>query len=175
LGELRELPFVHSRHPLPARLGRWSDPWVARVVAITEGDDVRPILVDPFAHLIGSTDGPVTGDDDIDVSRDVVKQLQGGEIIVDRVSGAPQVEHRNEDVREHVAGDENAAFLDQQRRVPRSMRLMLDDQDLRPVPGNCMNPLSWANTPPATCLSMAGSCRCRLPTTNHRFGIQSAQ
>ena len=32
--------------------------------------------------------------------------------VPDRVSGAP-IEHRNKDIREHVAGDEDPAFLDQ--------------------------------------------------------------
>ena len=38
--------------------------------------------------------------------------------------------------REHVAGDENPAFLDQQRCMARGMCLMLDDPDSRAIPGN---------------------------------------
>jgi hypothetical protein len=34
------------------------------------------------------------------------------------------------------AGDEDPAFLDQQRRMARGMRLMLDDPDRRAIPGN---------------------------------------
>jgi hypothetical protein len=63
--------------------------------------------------LISSADGPVAGDDDIDVARHALEQPQRGEVVLDRVSGV-QVEHRNQDVRKHVAGDENPAFLDQQ-------------------------------------------------------------
>ncbi|HWH64621.1 MAG TPA: hypothetical protein VNS99_00910, partial [Gaiellales bacterium] len=33
-------------------------------------------------------------------------------------------------------GEEHPAFLDQQRRVARGMRLMLDDPDLRAIPRN---------------------------------------
>jgi hypothetical protein len=97
---------------------------------------VRPILVDPRADLISSADGPMTGDEDIDVARRALEQPQPGEVILDRVRGVVQVEHRNQDIGKHVAGDEDPAFLDQQRRVARGMRLMLDDPDVRAVPGN---------------------------------------
>ena len=109
--------------------GRWD-------TGVTQGVHVRPILVDPCAYLISSADGPVAGDEDIDVARHALEQPQRGEVVLDRVSGAVQVEHRNQDIRKHVAGDENPAFLDQQRRMARGMRLMLDDPDLRAIPGN---------------------------------------
>jgi hypothetical protein len=44
-----------------------------------------------------------------------LEQPQRGEVVLDRVSGVIQVEHRNQDIRKHVAGDENPASLDQQR------------------------------------------------------------
>ena len=47
-----------------------------------------------------------------------------------------RVEQRNQDIRKHVAGDENPAFLNQQRRMTRGMRLMLDNPDLRAIPRN---------------------------------------
>ena len=134
-GELLELPCVHVAHPFPAFLGRWADPRVADNLIVTQGLHVRPILVDPCAYLISSADGPVTRDKDIDVARHALEQPQRGEVVLDRVSGA-QVEHRNQDIRKHVAGDENPAFLDQQRRMARGMRLMLDDPDLRAIPRN---------------------------------------
>ena len=58
------------------------------------------------------------------------------EVVLDRVSGV-QVEHRDQDIRKHVAGDENPAFLDQQRRMAWSVRLMLDDPDR---PGHSTGP-----------------------------------
>ena len=97
---------------------------------------VPAILFDPCAYLISSADGPVTGDEDIDVVRRALEQPQRGEVVLDRVRGAVQVEHRNQDIRKHVAGDKNPAFPDQQRRMARGMRLMLDDPDLRAIPGN---------------------------------------
>src|SRR5215469_5768395 len=97
---------------------------------------VRAILVDPCTYLISSADGPVAGDEDIDVVRRALEQAERGEVVPDRVRGVVQVQHRNQDIRKHVAGDENAALLDQQRRVARGMRLMLDNPDLRAIPGN---------------------------------------
>ena len=40
---------------------------------------VGPILVDPCVYLISSADGPVAGDEDIDVARDALEQPQRGE------------------------------------------------------------------------------------------------
>ena len=135
-GEALELPCVHAGHPVPAVLGRWADPRVAENMGVTQGVHVRPILVDPCVYLISSADGPVAGDDDIDVARHALEQPQRGEVVLDRVGGVVQVEHRNQDIRKHVAGDENPAFLNQQRRMARGMRLMLDNPDLRAIPGN---------------------------------------
>jgi hypothetical protein len=127
---------VHAGQPILAERGRWADPRVAGNTGVTQGVHVRPILVDPCAYLIGSADGPVTGDEDIDVARRALEQPQRGEVVLDRVRGVVQVEHRNQGIRKHVAGDENAAFLDQQRRMARGMRLMLDNPDLRAIPRN---------------------------------------
>ena len=132
-GELLQLPFMHAGHP--TERGRWANPRVVRSTGVTHGVHVRAILVDPCGYLISSADGPVTGDEDIDVARRALEQPQRGEVVVDRVSGV-QVEHRNQGIRKHVAGDENPAFLNQQCRMARSMRLMLDNPDLRTIPRN---------------------------------------
>jgi len=97
---------------------------------------VRAILFDPCRYLISSADGPVTRDEDIDVVCHVLEQPQRGQVVLNRVRGVVQVEHRDQDVREHVAGDENAALLDQQRRMALGMRRMLNDPDFRAIPGN---------------------------------------
>jgi hypothetical protein len=96
---------------------------------------VRPIELDPCAYLISSADGPVTGDEDFDVVRHALEQPQPGEVVLNRVRGF-EVGERNQDVRKHVAGDENAALLDQQRRMALGMRRMLDNPDLRAIPRN---------------------------------------
>ena len=106
-------------------------------MVVTQGVHVRAIQFDPCAYLISSADGPVTGDEDIDVVRHALEHPQPNEVVLDRVIGAVEVvEHRDEDIGEHVAGDENAALLDQQRRIARGMRRMLDDPDFRAIPRN---------------------------------------
>jgi len=125
---------MHAGHPIER--GRWADPRVVRSTGVTQGLHVRTILVDPCVYLISSADGPVAGDEDIDVARHALEQPQRGEVVLDRISGVVQVEHRNQDIRKHVAGDENPAFLNQQRRMARGMRLMLDNPDLRAIPRN---------------------------------------
>ena len=135
-GEALELPFVHARQPILAVGGRWADPRIAGNVGVAQGMHIRPILVDPSVYLIIYADGAVAGDEDIDVARHALEQPQREEVVLDRVSGVVQVEHRNQDIRKHVAGDENPAFLNQQRRMAGGMRLMLDNPDLRAIPGN---------------------------------------
>ena len=103
---------MHAGQPILAERGRWADPRVARNTGVTQGVHVRPILVDPRADLISSADGPVAGDEDIDVVRRVLQQPERGEVVLDRVRGVAQVEHRNQDIRKHVAGDQHPAIAD---------------------------------------------------------------
>src|ERR671935_737461 len=103
---------MHAGQPILAERGRWADPRVAGNTGVTQGMHVRAILFDPCTYLISSADGPVTRDEDIDVVRRALEQPQRGEVVLNRVRGA-QVEHRNRDIRKRVAGDENAALLDQ--------------------------------------------------------------
>ena len=57
---------MHAWHPIER--GRWADPRVAGNTGVTQGVRVRPILVDPCVYLVSSADGPVAGDEDIDVA-----------------------------------------------------------------------------------------------------------
>ena len=102
---------------------------------VTQGMHVRAIQFDPSAYLVSSADGSVTGDEDINVVRHALKQPQPNEVVLNRIRGV-QVGERNH-VRKHVAGDENAALLDQQRCMALGMRRMLDNPDLRAIPGIC--------------------------------------
>ena len=136
LGEALELPFMHAGQPILAERGRWADPWVAGKMGVTQAMHVRPILVDPRLHLISSADGPVTRDEDIDVVRHTLQPPQRGEVVLDRVGGVVQLEHRDQDIRKHVAGDENPELLNEQRRMTWGMRLMLDNPDSRAIPRN---------------------------------------
>src|ERR1022692_4638373 len=81
-GEAMELPFVHAAHPFPAVRGRWADPRVAGNMGVTQGVHVRPVLVDPCVYLISCADGPVAGDEDIDVARHALEQPQRGEVVL---------------------------------------------------------------------------------------------
>src|SRR5215467_9268529 len=96
---------------------------------------VRPILFDSCAHLISSADGPMTGDEDVDIARHTLEQPQRGEVVLDWVSRV-QVEHWNQGIGKHVASNENAALLDQQRGMARGVRMMLNNPDLRAIPRN---------------------------------------
>ena len=60
----------------------------------------------------------------IDLVRRALDQPQRGEVVLDRVGGVVKVEHRDQDIRKHVAGDENTVLLGQQRRAARRMLLM---------------------------------------------------
>ena len=113
-GELLQLPFIHAGQPILAERGRWADARVIGGMAVTQGMHVRAIQFDPSAYLVSSADGPVTGDEDINVVRHALKQPQPNEVVLNRIRGV-QVGERNLDVRKHVACDENAALLDQQR------------------------------------------------------------
>ena len=121
---------MHAGQPIPA-VRRWAEPWIIDNIGVTQGVQVRPILVDPGMYLVSSADGPVTGDEDINVVRHTLKQPQRGEVVLNRVCGVVQVEEWNQDIRKHVAGDEYAALLDQQRRMALGMRRMLDNPDFR--------------------------------------------
>src|SRR5258708_2546435 len=116
--------------------GRGAARGVSRRPAVRKGCTVRRSWVVRWASLISSADGPVAGEEDMAVARHALDQPQRGEVVLDRVSGVVQVKHRNQGIRKHVAGDENPALLDQQRRMARGMRLMLHNPDLRAIPRN---------------------------------------
>src|SRR5262245_1487935 len=82
LGEALELPIVHIAYPLPAGLGRWADPRVIGNTAVTQGEHVRPIRLDPCAQLVGSADRTVARDENIDVVRNALEQPQRGEVVL---------------------------------------------------------------------------------------------
>ena len=70
--------------------------------------------------------GPVAGDQDIDVpgslTQPVECRLVGAHLI-----GAARVEERDQDVGEHVAGEQDATVREEDRGVADGVRLMLDD------------------------------------------------
>src|SRR5690348_14478571 len=124
---------MHAGQPLLVL--RCREARVVRTTAVTQGLHIRAVLFDPCAQLISVADGSVTGEKDLDVIRHALEQLQRGEVVLNRVCGV-QVEEWNQGIRKQVAGDENAALLDQQRRMARGMCLMLDNPDGRAIPRN---------------------------------------
>ncbi len=61
--------------------------------------------------------------------------MQPREVISDGILRF-EVEKRNQDVRQHVAGDEHTPFFDHQRGMTRRVTLVLDDPDPRSIPRN---------------------------------------
>jgi hypothetical protein len=72
---LQPAPFLSAANPIASRAFRRARSF-ARA---TQGLDVRPILVDRCAYLLGPADRPVAGDEDIDVARHALEQPQRGE------------------------------------------------------------------------------------------------
>jgi hypothetical protein len=62
----RQAPATMIHHTVNAP--RWAEPRAAGNAGVTQGMHVRPILVDPCGYLISSADGPMAGDEDIDVA-----------------------------------------------------------------------------------------------------------
>ncbi len=106
---------MHPREPVAA-VSRRAEAWIAQILAVPEGNCVGAILCDPRGYLIGCADGPVTRYEDIDFTGRALKLRECDEIVLKRVS-AVEVKHWNQDIGQHVAGDEHAALLDEQRRV----------------------------------------------------------
>src|SRR5436305_15229973 len=101
---------MYARSPILAKRSRWAHPRIVGNTAITQGLHICAILFDPCAKLINSADGSVTGDEDIDSVRHAFEQPQPDQVVLDRVRGF-KVEQRNQDIRNHIAGDENATLL----------------------------------------------------------------
>ena len=95
---------------------------------------MRAIQFDPSAALVSSADGPVTGDEDINVIR-TLSSSRSPEVVLDQFAAS----RSGNGIRmsKHVACDEDAALLDQQRRMALGMRRVLDNPDLRAIQGIC--------------------------------------
>ena len=122
---------MHPREPV-APVSRRAEAWIAQILAVPEGNYVGAILCDPCGYLIGCADGPVTRCEDIDFTGRALKLRERDEIVLKRVSGV-EVKHWDQDIGQHVAGDEHAALLDEQRRVARRVGLMFDDLYIRAI------------------------------------------
>ena len=77
-------------------------------------------------HLGTLGNSAVAGDQDIDVPGGLPQPVEC-RLIGAHLIGAARVEERDQDVGEHVAGEQDAAVREEDRGVADGMRLMLDD------------------------------------------------
>jgi len=68
----------------------------------------------------------VAGDQDVDLPDGLTQPVECRRIGAD-LTGAATVEDRDQDVGEHVAGEQDATVREEDRGVADSVRLMLDD------------------------------------------------
>jgi len=71
------------------------------------------------------SNGPVAGDQDIDVPGSLTQPVQC-RLVGTHLIGAARVEERDQDVGEHVAGEQDATVREEDRGVADGVRLMLD-------------------------------------------------
>ena len=99
---------------------------VDRFLSSPQRVDVGMIGGQAGRHLGTLGNGAVAGDDDIDVpgglTQPVECRLVGAHLI-----GAARVEERDQDVGEHVAGEQDATVREEDRGVADGVRLMLED------------------------------------------------
>ena len=99
---------------------------VDRFLSSPQRVDVGMIGGEAGRHLGTLGNGAVAGDHDIDVpgglTQAVECRLVGAQLIV-----LAKVEERDQDVGEHVAGEQDATVREEDRGVADGVRLMLDD------------------------------------------------
>ena len=68
----------------------------------------------------------MAGDQDVDVAGGLVQPVEC-RLVGAHLTGAARVEERDQDVGEHVAGEQDATVREEDRGVADGMRLVLDD------------------------------------------------
>ena len=111
-----------AREPLRAR----SQTHVDRFLVSSQRVDVGAIGGEAGRYLVTFRDRPVAGDQDIDVPGGLFQAVEcpllGAYLI-----WAASVEERDQDIGEHVAGEQDATVREEDRGVADCVRLMLDD------------------------------------------------
>ena len=100
---------------------------VDRFLSSPQRVDVGMIGGQPGRHLGTLGDGAVAGDDDIDLPGSLLQPVEC-RLVGAHLIGAARVEERDQDVGEHVAGEQDATVREQDRGVADGVRLMLDDR-----------------------------------------------
>ncbi|WP_344151386.1 hypothetical protein [Nocardioides koreensis] len=99
---------------------------VGRVISSPQRVDVGMIGGEAGRHLGTRGHGAVAGDQDIDVLDGLTQPVEG-RLVGAHLIGAARVEERDQDVGEHVAGEQDATVREEDRGVADGVRLMLDD------------------------------------------------
>jgi hypothetical protein len=97
-----------------------------RILPAPQRVDVGAIGGEANRDIGTKGDGAVAGDQDIDVPGGSTQQVEC-RLVGDHLIGAARVEQRNQDVGEHVAGQQDAAVGEEDRGVADGVCLMLDD------------------------------------------------
>jgi len=108
----------------PLRIGPQTR--VDRILSPPQRIDVGAIGGDAGRHLGTFGDGAVAGNQDIDVPGGLSQPVECRRVGVHLI-GAARVEERDQDIGEHVAGEQDAKVREQDRSVADGLRLMLDD------------------------------------------------
>jgi hypothetical protein len=111
---------VGAREPLRIQAG------VDRILSSSQRVDVGAIGGDAGRHLGTLGDGAVARDHDIDVPGGLFQPVEG-RLVGAHLIGAASVEERDQNIGEHVAGEQDATVREEDRRVADGVRLMLDD------------------------------------------------
>ncbi len=103
------------------------------------GIQVGPVSVEARAYALVRRDGTMARDQHAaSLVEDLLEDVEPALVVGERVRRAAlEVEQRDLDVREHVTGDEDSVGRHEERRVPRSVPLVLEEVHVgsRPVEG----------------------------------------
>jgi hypothetical protein len=120
--ESDQVRLVGSREPLLIQ----PQTRVDRFLSSPPRVDVGMIGGEAGRHFGTFGDGPVAGDQEIDASGCLSQPVECG-LVGAHLIGAVSVEERDQDIGEHVAGEQDAAVRKEDRGVADGVRLMLDD------------------------------------------------
>ena len=101
-------------------------PRVDRLLSSPQRVDVGTIGGETGRDLGALANGPVAGDHDIDMPGSLTQPVECHLVGV-HLTGTARVEERDQDVGEHVAGEQDATVGEEDRGVADSVGLMLDD------------------------------------------------
>ena len=99
---------------------------VDRFLSSPQRVDIGMIGGQAGRHLGTLGNGAVTGDQDIDAPGSLTQPVER-RLVGAHLTGAARVEERDQDVGEHVAGEQDTTVREEDRGVADGVRLMLED------------------------------------------------